>query len=297
MFPYFSMMRPLNALMSVFAVLVGGLLVAGTDPSLFVNSYALILAMMAVFLIMGAGNAINDCVDVESDRVNKPSRPIPSRRISRKKALVFSFALFAAGILLTIPTNYGTLLLAIINSILLIAYSYWLQDKILLGNIVVGYLVGSTFLFGGAALGNFLLPGLLMLLAGLSTTAREIVKDLEDIDGDRKNFLKKLASGVRVKLSRFAGRNDAGLVMEKDKAKIAAIIFMLLAVIISPLPYVFGVLSFTYLVILVPADIMFISTVVLLTKASGKKSFARISKLIKIGMLLALMAFIFGVLF
>lgn len=297
MLPYFSMMRPLNALMSVFAVLIGGLLVAGTDPSLLVNSYALILAMIAVFLIMGAGNAINDCVDVESDRVNKPSRPIPSRRISRKKALVFSFALFAAGILLTLPTNYGTLLLAIINSILLIAYSYWLQDKILLGNIVVGYLVGSTFLFGGAALGNFLLPGFLMLLAGLSTITREIVKDLEDIDGDRKNFLKKLASGVRVKLSRFSRRNDAGLVMEKDKAKIAAIIFMLLAIIISPLPYVFGVLSFTYLVILVPADIMFISTVVLLTKASGKKSFARISKLIKIGMLLALMAFIFGVLF
>lgn len=297
MLPYLNMMRPLNSLMSVFAVLIGGLLVIGTDASLAAGYYSLILAMTAVFLITGAGNAINDYVDLESDRVNKPGRPIPSGRVSRRKALVFSTVLFVVGILLTLPTNYGTLLIAIINSILLVAYSFWLQDRLLLGNIVVGYLVGSTFLFGGAALGNFVLPGLLTLLAGLSTVTREIVKDLEDIEGDRKNFLKKLASGMKVKLSRFAGKDDAKLVMEKGRAKAVAAAFMLAAIAISPLPYVLNILGFMYLAILVPTDLIFLLSVVMLTRARGKKSLARISRLIKAGMFLALIAFIFGVLF
>lgn len=297
MFPYITLMRPVNAFMSVIAVLIGGLLVAGNNPTLFSNLYPLGFALLAVFLITGAGNAINDYIDVESDRLNKPKRPIPSGRISRRKALAFSVVLFAIGILFTLFINWACILIAVINSILLVVYSYSLQDKILLGNIVIGYLVGSTFLFGGASLGNLLLPGLLMLLAGLSTISREIVKDLEDIEGDRKNFLKKLASGVKMRLSRFVGKKEAGLALEKGRAKAAAGIFMLLAIIISPLPYTLGILGFTYLVILVPTDLVFLSSIIILAKGKGKKKFSRTSKIIKIGMLLALIAFIFGVLF
>lgn len=297
MFPYVTLMRPVNAFMSVIAVLIGGLLVAGNNPTLFSNLYPLGFALLAVFLITGAGNAINDYIDVESDKLNKPKRPIPSGRISRRKALAFSVVLFAIGILFTLFINWACILIAVINSILLVVYSYSLQDKILLGNIVIGYLVGSTFLFGGAALGNLLLPGLLMLLAGLSTISREIVKDLEDIEGDRKNFLKRLTSGVKMRLSRFVGKKEAGLALEKGRAKAAAGIFMLLAIIISPLPYTLGILGFTYLVILVPTDLVFLSSIIILAKGKGKKKFSRTSRIIKIGMLLALIAFIFGVLF
>lgn len=297
MFPYITLMRPVNAFMSVIAVLIGGLLVAGNNPTLFSNLYPLGFALLAVFLITGAGNAINDYIDVESDRLNKPKRPIPSGRISRRKALAFSVVLFAIGILFTLFINWACILIAVINSILLVVYSYSLQDKILLGNIVIGYLVGSTFLFGGASLGNLLLPGLLMLLAGLSTISREIVKDLEDIEGDRKNFLKRLTSGVKMRLSRFVGKKEAGFALEKGRAKAAAGIFMLLAIIISPLPYTLGILGFTYLVILVPTDLVFLSSIIILAKGKGKKKFSRTSKIIKIGMLLALIAFIFGVLF
>ncbi|MCK4496623.1 MAG: UbiA family prenyltransferase, partial [Candidatus Aenigmarchaeota archaeon] len=151
MFPYVTLMRPVNAFMSVIAVLIGGLLVAGNNPTLFSNLYPLGFALLAVFLITGAGNAINDYIDVESDKLNKPKRPIPSGRISRRKALAFSVVLFAIGILFTLFINWACILIAVINSILLVVYSYSLQDKILLGNIVIGYLVGSTFLFGGAA--------------------------------------------------------------------------------------------------------------------------------------------------
>jgi geranylgeranylglycerol-phosphate geranylgeranyltransferase len=297
MLPYITLIRPLNAFMSSVAVLIGGLLVAGNNPLLLSSPYPLILAMVAVFLITGAGNAINDCFDVDSDSVNKPGRPIPAGRVTRRKALAFSVAVFVLGILLTFLINWACILIAVVNSVLLVVYSYSLQDRILLGNVVIGYLVGSTFLFGGAAFGNLLLPGLLMLLAGLSTVSREIVKDLEDIEGDRKSFLKKLTAGVKMKLSRFVGKEAAALVLNKGRATKAAGTFMFLAIVISPLPYLLNTLSFAYLVILAPADLIFLSSMLMLARGDGRKKFSRISRTIKAGMLLALIAFIFGVLF
>jgi geranylgeranylglycerol-phosphate geranylgeranyltransferase len=297
MFPYVTLMRPLNGLMALIAVLIGGLLVAGKNPSLLSNPYPFVLSLVAVFLITGAGNAVNDFFDVDSDRVNRPKRPIPSGRVSRRKALGFSIVLFAAGILLTLPVNWACILIAVVNSVLLVVYSYSLQDRILLGNVVIGYLVGSTFLFGGAAFGNLLLPGLLMLLSGLSTVSREIAKDLEDLEGDRKGFLKKLASGLKVKLSRFAGIEGPEARFSVKRAKAAAAVFMLLAIAISPLPYVLGVLSLAYIAVLVPTDLVFLSSVVLLGTGKDRKNYSRVSNTIKIGMFLALIAFISGVLF
>ncbi len=296
MFPYLVMIRPVNALMSAVAVLIGGLLVAGKDPVLLSSPLPLALAMAAVFLITGAGNSINDYFDVDSDKVNKPKRPIPSGRVTRRRALTFSIALFVIGILVSVLINWACILIAVVNSILLIVYSYSLQDRILLGNVVVGYLVGSTFLFGGASFGNLLLPGLFTLLAGLATITREIVKDLEDIEGDRKSFLKKITSGVKVKLSRFVGREEPSLAINARKAKLVAAAAMLLAIIISPLPYLLNILSTAYLVILAPADLVFLACIVLLARGGGRKALARISRIIKVGMLLALIAFIAGVL-
>jgi len=188
---YVKLMRPLNCLMTAVSVFIGGLIVS---PVLGIFAAERIwTAMIAAFLISGAGNAINDYVDVEADRINKPKRPIPSGRVSRSSALTFSVLLFIIGIFLAGIINYVTFGIAVINSLLLIVYSTHLQNKMLLGNVTVSYLVASGFLFGGAALNNLLLPLLLALLAGLSNMAREIVKDLEDIEGDKKSFLKRIA--------------------------------------------------------------------------------------------------------
>ena len=57
-----------------------------------------------------------------------------------------------------------------------------------LGNAVVGYLTGSAFLFGAAAVGSVTVL-VLFALAALSTVAREIMKGVEDMEGDREEGL------------------------------------------------------------------------------------------------------------
>jgi geranylgeranylglycerol-phosphate geranylgeranyltransferase len=299
MIPYLEMMRPGNCAMSIVAVAIGTLLAAGGNLAIFSDPFSpAYVAMLVVFLVTGAGNVINDYVDREADRINRPKRPIPSGRVSPRPALAFSLTIFGAGIILSGFLTWYALLLAVLNSSLLIIYSYSLQNKILLGNLSVGYLVGSTFLFGGAALGNLYLPALLMMLAMFSTISREIVKDLEDLEGDRKSFMKKIAAEAKKIIGeRFGIRNkEAELRVSKKRAKAIAVISMLLAIATSPLPYVLGVLGTVYVVILVPTIIIFFASIFSITRANTRKEFAKISSMIKLGMNIGLLAFIAGVL-
>lgn len=290
MLAMFTLLRPANALMSAFAVLIGGLLVAGLEVF---SSAAVGIAMLAAFLIAGAGNAINDYCDVEADKINRPRRPIPSGRVSKHGALSFSLFLFAVGILLSLTVNYVVLGIAIFNSLLLIAYSTTFQHKFFLGNLSVSLLVGTTFLFGGAAAGSLLVPFILAALAFFATLAREIVKDLEDVEGDKQSFLRAMASKI---LSRFS--KDQRLKHRKALVVTAAI-SLILAILISPAPYVLSVLGELYLVLLIPTDLFFLVAFLQITFRGsrgllGKKKFTGISKNIKIGMLFGLLAFVAG---
>jgi len=297
MIGYLRLMRPFNAVMSAIAVMVGGFLILsglGYPQSLLVN---LLLSMIAAFLILGAGNAINDYFDIESDRVNNPKRPIPSGQVGKRAALTFTILLFLIGIAISGFINWACFIIAVVNSLVLIAYSTYLQDKLLLGNISVSYLVGSTFLFGGAAVGSMMLPLLLGLLAGLSNLSREIVKDLEDIEGDRLKFVKKLASGIKSRISsRFGVSSGNARIMHEKRLTILAGISLLVAIFVSPLPYVWGILGLSYLAVLIAADIVFALSIIFISKASSRKHFHRISKMIKLGMFLGLIAFLVGVL-
>jgi geranylgeranylglycerol-phosphate geranylgeranyltransferase len=297
-----GMMRPLNGLMGMVGVLIGGLIALNANVG---NLYTLPLffGLAAVLLITGAGNVFNDYVDVEADRVNKPRSPIASGKVSRGSALVFSLILFILGNFCALAINGLCFTIAIINSFLLIIYSISLQHKILLGNFTIGYLVGSIFLFGGAVFLEIRLVLILMVLAMLATISREIVKDMEDIGGDRRSFLKKLTSKISKASTPIAERfgvTTRGVRMKyREKTMIVlAIACLVLAIIFSILPYYYGILKISYLAVVSVADLVFLSSIYSLGREKRRrKGYARISGRLKIGMFIALLAFIAGVIF
>lgn len=299
MFGLFEMMRPFNCLMGVTAGFIGGLLVASQQISKF--CIPMMYALFAIFVITGAGNVFNDYVDVEADRVNRPKRPIPSGRVSRRSALLFSMVLFLLGIISAGFLNWIAFIIAVINSLLLIVYSYILQHKLLLGNIAIGYLVGSTFLFGGAAIGELSLmttPLILMILAMLTTIAREIVKDLEDIEGDRKSFLKRITMKITESIGERFGLTKSGVRIKYGERTmiVIAVACLMLAILFSYLPYYYGFMGMSYLFLVGLADLIFISCMYsLVRERRRRKGYARVSKRLKIGMFIALIAFITGV--
>lgn len=313
MFPYIVLMRPLNSLMAILAVVCGGVIVAGTSLALG----PLLLAVLAAFLITGAGNAINDYADVEADKINRPKRPIPSGKVSSRHALAFTVALFLVGILLTGFLNSVAFIIAVVNALLLVGYSLWFQNKLLVGNVVVSYLVGSTFLFGGAALATsvsgLLIAGLLTLLAFFANLSREIVKDMEDVEGDRASFLKRMKAKAKASLGgeRFSVSSVEPSIKHKRSLIALAQASLLLAILVSPAPYLLGYLGMSYLILVIATDIMlFLAFSLLFTSLRksgirektaavlfGKKFYRDVSRYIKTGMLLGLLAFLAGALF
>ncbi|MDV2482840.1 geranylgeranylglycerol-phosphate geranylgeranyltransferase [Methanoculleus sp. Wushi-C6] len=172
--------RPHNAVVAGLTALIGYLVATGTltPPTL--------LLAVAVGLITAAGNVINDVYDVEIDRINRPDRPIPAGLISLAGARTYTVALFAGGLLAAAMTTALSFAIALVNTVVLIAYAVWLKRTPGLGNIAVAYLTASVFLFGGAFAGvEGLVQNLsLAAITFLATIAREVLKDAEDVEGD-----------------------------------------------------------------------------------------------------------------
>ncbi len=262
---YLKIIRPLNGIMSVVAVLIGAL-VAGAPLE---PRTGLLFGFVSVFLISGGGMAVNDFFDVEIDKLNRPNRPIPSGKISRLAALFYSALLFVTGITASYMISYDALIVAVISSGLLVAYAAHLKKTILVGNLVISGLVALTFVYGGIIFNNYapVLP--LALLAFLSNTAREIYKTVDDALGDQKYNVNSLAIKLGV-----------------TNARVIANMFLIVAVIFSFVPYFLGLLGIPYLFFVIIADIVFLATAIAPAAYS--------SKLIKVAMLIALLAFFVG---
>ncbi|NPE31768.1 UbiA family prenyltransferase, partial [Methanococcoides sp. SA1] len=151
---YFELMRAGNCAMAAFAGLIGVLIayniLSSASPYVSLSLFDTSLVFAIVFLVTGAGNGLNDYFDIDIDKVNKPSRPIPSGKISLKSALYFSLLLFITGIALSFLVNTLCGIIALFNSIVLILYAQSLKRTPFFCNASVGYPTGSTFLFVGA---------------------------------------------------------------------------------------------------------------------------------------------------
>ncbi|MDM7938911.1 MAG: geranylgeranylglycerol-phosphate geranylgeranyltransferase [Methanothrix sp.] len=264
---FWEILRPINCTMAGIAAVIGLAIALSQNPRI------LILIFLSVFLITGAGNAVNDYYDRAIDAVNRPKRPIPSGRIDSQTALRYSLILFASGCIMAGVVNQICLGVAVLNSALLIIYARSLKATPLAGNICVAFLTGSVFLFGGGAAG---VAGLLankvpFLLSFLATMSREIMKDVEDMEGDRVGGAKTLPilAGVRT-------------------ASALAAAFAALAVALS-FTAPFGM---AYMAIVTVADLFFLASIMIVARGNAAGS----QRALKIGMAFALAAFLAGAL-
>jgi len=259
------------------AVLIG-VFIVGESAGGNWTSYEFVraaLAFTAAVLITGAGNAINDYFDRNIDKVNRPKRPIPSGRVKPSTALATSQAMFALGILLVIPINWKCVVVAALNSLILVAYAARLKRIGIAGNIAIGYLVGSTFLFGGLVIGKLQVASILAAMAVLATVGRELIKDIEDMKGDSANKI------VTVPL-RYGTRKAAAL----------ATAFIAAAIVLAPLPRILDIFGPVYLWVATVAIVVFIVAVAMILGAQDKVTAAKASLACKVGMGVGLLAFL-----
>ncbi len=261
------LVRPHNVAAAVLSVGVG-FAMTGAAP------WPWIVLAGAAFAA-AAGNVINDICDVAIDRVNRPRRPIPARLVSLRAAVALYIALVAAALAVAVflPDELRAWIFAWV--ILLHFYSTRFKRMYLLGNVVVAAVAGSGFLLGAHA-GDAVMTGAIpAAFTFVFVVGREIVKDTDDIEGDR-------ASGART-LPIVAGRRAA---------LTAALVIFIALCIAFPLPSYMGVYTPAY------ALIMLLSVVPLLIAAiwiilRGRR-LGLVGSLLKFGMFFGCAAFYFG---
>lgn len=275
---FLEIIRARNCMIAFFGVLVGALLSnpAGNLPH--ANAY---FAALAAAVITGGGNTLNDYFDYKIDKSNRPNRPIPSGRVPRSDALMLALGLLLMGLGLSKTVNEYCLIIAAVNAATLVIYAIYSKEMLFLANVGVSYLVASVFIFGALSTleagepldhGRFTLVGVLTACAFFMTLSREIIKDVEDIDGDRRFYAKTIP-----------------IVFGPKKAKAAAIFFALAAITLSITPVITELNTINLLVygiLIAVADLTFISALTMFASLA--------QRMMIVGMSLSLLAFFFG---
>lgn len=274
---YLRLVRPVNCLIMGFAVIVGAALAnRGFADVSFPN---LVYGFITGFTLTAASMVINDYYDREIDAVNEPSRPIPSGLIKPEEALVLAFVLTATGFIAAFLTNFPNavcFVTAVLSWTVSVTYVTVGKRTGLLGNFLVSICVAIPFIYGSLAV-NAINSNILIFasMALLSNTGREITKGIVDVQGDRMQNVKTLAVHYGEKT-----------------AAIAAVIFYLLAVTLSPLPWFLNLVSMWFIPLVAITDIGLVASSTMLLKDYSRENARRVKKQVLPCFLIGLIAFV-----
>jgi len=271
---YIFITRPVNVILTFFVVIVGAFICVISDYSV----YKILLAALSAALTAGAGNIINDIYDKEADKINHPERPLAKGIITTNNAWIEYFILTLLAVAASSIINQTALAIVILTSVLLYLYSARLKKIPLLGNITVAYLTGLAFIFGGIAVNNVqgaLIPAVFAFFINL---IRELIKDMDDIEGDAK-------VGLQTFPKRFG-----------MKATILLITFLTVSLIASTFyPFIKDIYTIEFFVLaMLAVNPILVYFLKLLYEKDAAKNLNKLSNMLKLNMVFGLLAIFLG---
>ena len=268
-----ALLRPFNLLVSAAGVLLGGFLVAGEAALGGELGRRLLVAAVSAMLIGGAANALNDLFDLAIDQINRPGRPLPSGRVRPGWAKGIWAVGSAVGVGLSVTLSAAHVAIALFSVGALYAYNAWLKRRGLMGNVLVALILGLALVYGGWAVGSPA-PALVgAAFAFLTTLAREIVKDIEDAEGDAQ-----------------ASAQTLPLVYGLQTASNAAALVVALTLALVPLPFLVLGYSGLYLGGVLLASLLLLRALGLLLTREPHEAASAASAALKGCMVLGLLA-------
>ncbi len=272
-----SLIRWPNLLIIVLTQYMAGIFLAG--PVSEWKSYLLDRGQMAISLatlfIASAGYIINDYFDVKIDLINKPDAVIIGRRISRRSAILIHQTLSGLGIFIGLFLGWKVLVINVLAVGLLWYYASFYKKKAFIGNFLVAGLTGASLILVSVYYKkNELLINIYAIFAFSISLIREIIKDIEDIRGDKAHGCRTLPIiwGIR---------------KTKKLLYVFITIFMMVVVMLGVYLRRPGLL----MVFLVPGA-MIIYLLYALYRADRKVHFARLSRFCKWIMIIGILSMI-----
>ncbi|MBS1934012.1 MAG: geranylgeranylglycerol-phosphate geranylgeranyltransferase [Bacteroidetes bacterium] len=251
-------------------------------------------------LIAAAGYIINDYFDLNIDRVNKPDKLIIERHIKRRWAIIWHWMLSGIGVAIGFYVSWEIrnpliVLSHVVCVTLLWFYSTTFKKKLLIGNVIISLLTAWVILilyvcefrfgiFTDAQYQHIMsrIFKFAILYAGFAfiiSLIREVVKDIEDREGDERYHCKTMPVVWGVNVS-------------KVFAATWLIVLILSLVIIE-----FYILQFKWWWTIIYCALFIILPLILilrdLYKAMTAAHYHRLSQLIKMAMLTGILSMLF----
>jgi len=293
---YVELLRLHNVALTMLATAIGVL------SSILYFSVALeggiwrvyLLASCVTSLIAAGGYVVNDYYDIDIDSVNKPWRPLPSGIISMRSALLLSMILFIGGTALSTVIGPLSSVLAAFTALLLLTYSKTFKRRGFSGNIIVSLCGALSIVYGVVSVVdkfglynkvfsmNFVLSLVPALHAFLLILLREIVKGIEDYEGDKIHGVKTLVVVYGI---------------EKTYGVLLVLSSLLICISIVPL---FAGLGIVYLLLAIVVDVLVVYALYILRprSLSDMKSMvtrgAWARRVLKYAFAIGIMAFLLG---
>ena len=271
---YLELIRPVNFLITFFTGIVAVIICLNEN---FSTKIAFFVGLSAAFTAV-AGNIINDIFDIEIDKVNRPDRPLPSGKLSNKGALVLYFIYLLLSLILSWFINLPAFIIVAVTNYLLYLYSEYLKRIPLVGNILVALLTGLVFIYGGVAVEKTSAAIIPAIFAFLVNLIREIIKDMQDVEGDKK-------VGYKTFPIKFGFNKSIQLIL----------ILSIVLILATCYPYITQVYRIEYfIIVMVIVNPVIVYSTKSLFEDRSNKNLKKISNLLKLSMVLGLIAIYFG---
>ncbi|MBA7582231.1 1,4-dihydroxy-2-naphthoate octaprenyltransferase [subsurface metagenome] len=258
------------------------------------NTLQFALLVLSTTLIAAAGYIINDYFDRKTDLINRPGRVIVGRMISRRYAMAFHVVFTLLGILAGAYLAYSihrlslTIVFIFVSGVLWF-YSTTYKRQLLVGNIIISILVGMVpllvllfefpllviryklYILASGVNFDYLIfwVGSYAIFAFIVNLIREIIKDMEDFEGDY-----------------VFGRQTIPITWGMNTAR--WIVIALIGIMIVPIVYLLvkhlsDKISFVYIVFFIIVPLIILAFGV--NWASSKKQYHTLSQISKLIML------------
>lgn len=240
----FKISRPLNLVIVAFAQLMTAyFLVETTRKGLPVlQDINLYLIIFTTVILTAAGYMINDYYDVKIDYVNKPDEVIIGKGMKRRVVIFFHSVLNITGVGIGLIVSPRIAVINFIASFLLWLYSNSLKRLPFIGNFTVALLTGTAiWMIGYYYQKSELLVLTYAIFAFFINLIREIIKDIEDRQGDRKH-------GCRTLPIVFGFRNTKRIIFMIAFCFICAILVVTFKINNPQLYFYFGGLSILFFI-------------------------------------------------
>ena len=274
-------------------------LIHTTYQGVTLTHYLFSILAFSILLITAGGYIVNDIFDIYTDKINKPTKVIIGTSISIKKGwILYAITTFLGllfGLYISFITNNYEYSFIFIGTILaLFIYSKFLKKTLLIGNLLIAILLGlvifTTILFNepkpnssniieaisnfGTSTYLFITMFTYIIFSVLTTFIREIIKDIEDINGD----LKIKAKTLPILFGRKRASNIAFF--------FSCILLLFLLIVLQSLKNETLFLAYGIILILLPLLYFMYK----LWFSESKKDFSKLSDLMKIIMLFGILS-------